>query len=114
MLNWKLLGVLVLCLYARGELGIEIRSTILGNGDGQDEMRVTTKKEGDELDAQRWRRFCEFTKGKEFRKAYAALNKCFADWGVAHCVIQMCRAEIYVESGSHCRGGGQVPHGAKE
>lgn len=51
MLNWKLLGILVLCLYARGELGIEVRSTILGNEDGQDEMRVTTKKEGDELDA---------------------------------------------------------------
>lgn len=51
MLNWKLLGILVLCLYDRGELGVEVRSTILGNGDGQDETRVTTKKEWDELDA---------------------------------------------------------------
>ena len=32
MLNWKLLGILVLCLFAGGELGTEARSVIWGNG----------------------------------------------------------------------------------
>ena len=33
MLNWKLLGILVLCLFAGGELGAEARSVIWGDGE---------------------------------------------------------------------------------
>lgn len=37
MLNWKLLGILVLCLHARGEVGTEAGSAVWGQmRDGQD------------------------------------------------------------------------------
>lgn len=50
MLNWKLLGILVLCLYTGGRLGIEARVQFKVIGGGQGEKRVITE-EGGELDA---------------------------------------------------------------
>lgn len=44
MLNWKLLGILVLCLYTGGELGIEARVQFGVMGDGQGEKKETTKE----------------------------------------------------------------------
>ena len=51
LLNWKLLGILVLCLYTGGGLGLEARVQSKVMGGGQGEKRVTTKKEGGSLDA---------------------------------------------------------------
>lgn len=49
MLNWKLLGTLVLCLYTGGELGREARVQFGMMGEGQGEK--ATPEKGGGLDA---------------------------------------------------------------
>jgi hypothetical protein len=63
MLNWKLLGILVLCLCARGELG-RGQEYIWEGGYGHSQedpplVRVTTKKGRGEIEAQGWKGFWE-------------------------------------------------------